>query len=111
MSPFWLLCAGVPQLKPQRFTSTGSEGSSFHRLRFTAGLTPYISNEVGMFVETTFDELTEDTLRNAVAGSTRTRLHRVRPKSWDLSKKSIKVAFPNDRAQSVRPTERHKPYK
>ncbi|KAL8606797.1 hypothetical protein ACOMHN_049626 [Nucella lapillus] len=79
--------------------------------RFNPGITPYISNEVGMYVETTFEDLAPHTPRNAVAGASKTRLHRVRPRSMDLGKKSVRVAFPNDRAHSVRPTERHLPYK
>ncbi|XP_076467202.1 cilia and flagella-associated protein 47-like [Babylonia areolata] len=79
--------------------------------RFNPGITPYISNEVGMNIETTFADLGPQIPRNAVAGSTKTRLHRVRPRSMDLGKKSVRVAFPNDRAHSVRPTDRHLPFR
>ncbi|XP_070190234.1 cilia and flagella-associated protein 47-like isoform X3 [Littorina saxatilis] len=81
------------------------------KARFNPGLTPYISNEVGMYCDTNIDELGLQTPRNTVAGASQTRLHRLRPRSIDLGKKTARVAFPNDRAHSVRPSERHQPYK
>ncbi|KAK3775916.1 hypothetical protein RRG08_017206 [Elysia crispata] len=90
--------------------------------KFNKGLTPLITNEVGMFVETTFNDLREDQLRNGVAGSTKVKLHRLNTrgsKSADYSScggggsarlqdssGSAKVAFPNDRAKSIRPFDR-----
>lgn len=74
-----------------------------------SGLTPYISNEVGMFVDTTFSSLGEDP-RNAVAGGNSAKLHRLR-KSKSEDNVDARVAFPNDRAQSIRPSERHGAYK
>ncbi|PVD28193.1 hypothetical protein C0Q70_10779 [Pomacea canaliculata] len=76
--------------------------------RFNPGLTPYITNEVGMYVETTFADVDSKVPRNALAGSTRVHLHRIyRPKSLDIEDKKVKVAFPNDRPHSVRPSERN----
>ena len=97
--------------------------SPLHQFFFMLpGLTPLITNEVGMFVETTFNDLREDQLRNGVAGSTKVKLHRLNTrgsKSADYSScggggsarlqdssGSAKVAFPNDRAKSIRPFDR-----
>ena len=76
---------------------------------FLAGLTPYISNEVGMFVDTTFSTLNNEP-RNAVAGGNKTNLHRFKS-SKSEDDMNMKVAFPNDRAQSVRPSDRQDQYK
>ncbi|XP_059154686.1 cilia- and flagella-associated protein 47-like isoform X2 [Physella acuta] len=81
--------------------------------RFNTGITPYITNEVGLNIETTFSDLKEQDLRIAVGGSTRTKLHRLKNraiKSADCDDK-IKVAFPNDRAQSIRSFDRNERYK
>ncbi|XP_071134806.1 cilia- and flagella-associated protein 47-like isoform X3 [Mytilus edulis] len=68
--------------------------------KYNPGLTPYISNEVGMFAETTFSEVGDNDLRNAIAGGHKTQLHRTAE-----DKTGAKVAFPNDRAQSIRPSD------
>lgn len=82
------------------------------KAKMNPGLTPYITNEVGINVETTFADLEAENPRNAIAGATKTRLHRLRPRSMDLlDNKKVKVAFPNDRPRSVRPTEHNQPYK
>lgn len=73
-----------------------------------SGITPYISNEVGMFVDTTFSQLDENP-RNAVAGGLKPTLHS--QKNVDPSDNTAKVSFPNDRAQSIRPSERGETYK
>lgn len=77
--------------------------------KFNPGITPYISNEVGMFVDTTFTDLNNDP-RNAVAGGKKADLH-VLKSSQGVEDDGTRVAFPNDRAQSIRPTERGKNYK
>ncbi|XP_048239518.1 cilia and flagella-associated protein 47-like isoform X3 [Haliotis rufescens] len=75
--------------------------------RFNPGITPYISNEVGMFVDTDFDSLEPGRLRNAVMSANKTRLHHLRlSKSANEDNRAVKVAFPNDRAHSIRPSDR-----
>lgn len=71
-----------------------------------SGLTPYISNEVGMFVETTFSDVENNDLRNAIAGGGTVNLHKT-----SEDKPGDKVAFPNDRAQSIRPSDHKETYK
>ncbi|XP_035825915.1 cilia- and flagella-associated protein 47 [Aplysia californica] len=82
--------------------------------KFNKGLTPYISNEVGMFVETMYEDVKDDDLRNAVAGATKTKLHKLKHRgvrSADYERDiERKVAFPNDRAQSIRPFDRKEGY-
>ncbi|KAL4233464.1 hypothetical protein ACF0H5_008145 [Mactra antiquata] len=77
--------------------------------KFNAGLTPYISNEVGMFVDTTFSSLGDDP-RNAVAGGRKAKLHKL-TSSINDDDQYTKVAFPNDRAGSIRPSAKHENYK
>ncbi|KAL3884217.1 hypothetical protein ACJMK2_030436, partial [Sinanodonta woodiana] len=72
------------------------------------GITPYISNEVGLFVDTTFLSL-DDVPRNAVAGGNKCKLHILRNSTGNMN--NVKVAFPNDRAQSIRPGIRNDEYK
>lgn len=72
---------------------------------FLIGLTPYISNEVGMFADTKMSKL-NGSPRNAVAGGHKTQMHRV---GYYEEDPEAKVAFPNDRAQSIRPE--HDKYK
>lgn len=74
-----------------------------------SGITPYISNEVGMFVDTTFSSLGENP-RNAVAGGNSAKIHRLRSSTGEDNYQT-KVAFPNDRSQSIRPSDRHGSYK
>ena len=73
------------------------------------GITPYISNEVGMFVDTTFASLSDEP-RNAVAGGNKSKLHKVITASTEDDLRS-KVAFPNDRSLSIRPSGRQDTYK
>ena len=72
-----------------------------------------------MYVETKFDKLQEDDLRNAVAGSSKTKLHKLKKRNIKSAEAdpvfrdfdgTIKVAFPNDRAQSIRPFDRKENY-
>ena len=74
-----------------------------------SGITPYVSNEVGMFVDTTFSSL-GDNPRNAVAGGNSAKIHRLRKSKTD-DEGDAQVAFPNDRSQSIRPSDRHGSYK
>ncbi|XP_021363645.1 cilia- and flagella-associated protein 47-like isoform X2 [Mizuhopecten yessoensis] len=76
--------------------------------KYNPGITPYISNEVGMFVDTTFSQLDENP-RNAVAGGLKPGLHSL--KNIDPLDKDARVSFPNDRATSIRPSERGETYK
>ncbi|KAL5010428.1 hypothetical protein ScPMuIL_012733 [Solemya velum] len=78
--------------------------------KFNPGITPYISNEVGMFVDTTFSTLEKDNPRNAIVGGPHSVLH-APATSFQNNDSSVKVAFPNDRARSIRPSNRHDKYK
>lgn len=62
-----------------------------------------------MFVDTTFTNLENDNPRNAVVGGKTSKLHT--SKSLTLDDEYSRVAFPNDRAQSIRPSDRHENYK
>lgn len=77
--------------------------------KYNLGLTPYISNEVGLFVDTTFSSLKEHP-HNAVAGGNKTKFHRLGTSLTD-DDLNTKIAFPNDRAQSIRPSDRFDKYK
>ena len=59
-----------------------------------------------MFVDTTFSEVDDKDLRNAIAGGTKAQLHKT-----SQDKPAAKVAFPNDRAQSIRPSDQKETYK
>ena len=62
-----------------------------------------------MFVDTTFSTLNNEP-RNAVAGGNKTSLHRFKSSKSEDDMKA-KVAFPNDRTHSVRPSDRQEQYK
>ena len=66
-----------------------------------------------MYVETRFDDLKDDDLRLGVAGATKTKLHKLKTRNGSKSAEfdgNSKVAFPNDRAQSIRPFDRKENY-
>ena len=75
-----------------------------------SGITPLITNEVGLFVETTFGRLEEEHPRNAVLCSTKTKLHHLR-KASAVEDSHVRVAFPNDLPHSIRPTDRKDVFK
>ena len=78
---------------------------------FNPGITPKISNEVGMYVDTTIAGLKKDP-RNAVHNAQYTKLHRLKAyKDKENQDDKTLVSFPNDRAASVRPSNVHENYK
>ncbi|CAG5120336.1 unnamed protein product, partial [Candidula unifasciata] len=84
---------------PMKLSGCSHPITTVPKAKFNPGITPYITNEVGMFVDTAFKDLKDVNLRNALAGSTKTKLH------------LLKMAFPNDRACSVRPSNPKERYK
>ncbi|XP_052808119.1 cilia- and flagella-associated protein 47-like isoform X2 [Mya arenaria] len=93
---------------PIHFLGRSDPITKHRNSKFNPGITPYISNEVGMFVDTTFASL-NDKPRNAVAGGKSAKLHRLTTSNTEDDLKS-KVAFPNDRAHSIRPSDRNESY-
>ncbi|XP_055954756.1 cilia and flagella-associated protein 47 [Patella vulgata] len=85
--------------------------------RFNPGITPMISNEVGLYVdETTFVKLDTNKPRNALIGANKTRLHALKSATTsrddeDDDDSQVRIAYPNDRAQSIRPTDKRERYK
>ncbi|XP_053397416.1 cilia- and flagella-associated protein 47-like isoform X4 [Mercenaria mercenaria] len=94
---------------PIHFLGRSDPITKYRNPKYNAGLTPYISNEVGMFVDTTFSSLGDEP-RNAVAGGRTAKLHNKLAKSTAEEDWSTKVAFPNDRAHSIRPSDRKDEY-
>lgn len=66
-----------------------------------------------MFVDTSFKDLNGVDLRNAVVGCTKTKLHQLKSlRSATYEDKDLaKVAFPNDMAHSIRPSNQKERYK
>ncbi|XP_064627283.1 cilia- and flagella-associated protein 47-like isoform X2 [Lineus longissimus] len=79
--------------------------------KFNPGITPKITNEVGQFVDTTF-ETAEKKPRAAILNSLGTEIHKIESaknvKTWN---DAALVSFPNDRAKSIRPSDRKENYK
>ncbi|XP_074645875.1 cilia and flagella-associated protein 47-like isoform X2 [Tubulanus polymorphus] len=76
--------------------------------KFNAGITPAITNEVGICVDTNFENA-EKRPRAAMLNALETDLHKTQ--SAKTASRTMKVAFPNDRAQSVRPSNTKEQYK
>ncbi|XP_028583251.2 cilia- and flagella-associated protein 47 isoform X2 [Podarcis muralis] len=76
-------------------------------LKPNLGITPQISNEVGVFVARKEEQTTDDA-PVALLKSDRTQIHAHRIKK---KKSNALVAFPNDRQASIRPPELHKDYR
>ncbi len=75
---------------------------------FAAGITPKITNEVGLYVDTDLSSA-KKTPRSAMLNAQGTKLHRLQTsKNKD---DSTLVAFPNDRAGSIRPSEHNQKYR
>ncbi|NXL75674.1 CFA47 protein, partial [Leptocoma aspasia] len=72
------------------------------------GLTPLISNATGQFVVRGTEQLS-DTAPVAILKSTQTQIHTHR-KNRNCEDDAL-IAFPNDRAASLRPSERNKKYR
>ncbi|XP_078495986.1 cilia- and flagella-associated protein 47 isoform X1 [Ciona intestinalis] len=72
------------------------------------GITPLVTNETGQFVDVTFDDINKvkGQLRTTIVNSANAKLHM---QGGDKVKKAL-VAFPNDRAQSIRPSKRDEEY-
>ena len=73
------------------------------------GITPKISNEVGMYVDTTV-ELAKKTPRNAMHNAQNTKIHQVGDNKNIPDERAL-VAYPNDRAHSIRPSDRREEFK
>ncbi|XP_032824158.2 cilia- and flagella-associated protein 47 isoform X1 [Petromyzon marinus] len=79
---------------------------------FNPGLTPLISNATGMLVEVRAAEASSYTAsaQTALLSSAKTRIHQhMRSRSADDG--VALLSFPNDRAASVRPSDRKQPYR
>ncbi|BFZ09423.1 hypothetical protein BsWGS_12463 [Bradybaena similaris] len=98
---------------PIKLSGCSNPITTMPKAKFNPGITPYITNEVGMFVDTSFKDLKDVNLRNAVAGCTKTKFHQLKSlRSATYEDKYLaKVAFPNDRACSVRPSNPKERYK
>ncbi|CAH1800026.1 unnamed protein product [Owenia fusiformis] len=79
--------------------------------KFNPGITPAITNEVGQFVDTKVKGVDKHP-RNAILNAPGTKIHQtLTMKDLDKDDDTTLVAFPNDRLQSIRPSERHQAYK
>ncbi|XP_013416633.1 cilia- and flagella-associated protein 47 isoform X1 [Lingula anatina] len=78
--------------------------------KFNPGITPKVVGEVGQFVDTTFQTAEKHQQRAALLNSKGTKLHKIKT-NRAFDDETTYVAFPNDRAGSIRPTERHKEYR
>ena len=76
---------------------------------FNPGITPKITNEVGMYIESTTKSAGKSP-RAALLNSRGTKLHHLRTSSENNQKGDALVAFPNDRAGSIRPSNRQESY-
>uniref|UniRef100_H2YRU5 HYDIN/VesB/CFA65-like Ig-like domain-containing protein n=1 Tax=Ciona savignyi TaxID=51511 RepID=H2YRU5_CIOSA len=72
------------------------------------GITPLVTNETGQFIDVTFENINKvkGQLRTTIVNSANAKLHL---HDGDKKKKAL-VAFPNDRAQSIRPSKRDDEY-
>lgn len=80
---------------------------------FVPGTTPYLTNEVGLNVNTTVATLKPFVPKAAVQNSVNDRLHKHQnsEKIAAGAADSYKIAFPNDRAKSIAPYSRNDKYK
>ncbi len=76
---------------------------------FVSGITPKITNEVGLYVDTTL-KTAGKTPQAAMLNSQGTRMHQRKSASC-LERDKTFISFPNDRACSVRPSNRKEAYK
>lgn len=81
--------------------------------KFSGGMMPLITNEVGLNVNSTFADLKSFVPKAIVQNAVHDGLHKnphveqVRPENAS----EFKVAFPNDRAKSIAPFNRSEKYK
>ena len=79
-------------------------------LQIIAGITPKITNEVGLNIESTVAEVKKDP-RNALHNAQFSKLHRLKAYTNKHNEDDkVLLSFPNDRAASVRPSNRHQKY-
>ena len=77
---------------------------------YFAGITPKIANEVGLYVDTTVatgDKNPRVAMHNAKG--TKIHRHKTSKERRNMGDKAL-IAFPNDRAKSVRPSDRRENY-
>jgi hypothetical protein len=81
--------------------------------KFSGGMMPILTNEIGINVNTTFADLKSFVPKAAVQNAPNDHLHKVTyAEHFKPEKKSeYKVAFPNDRAKSIAPFNRYDKYK
>ncbi|XP_033113331.1 cilia- and flagella-associated protein 47-like isoform X2 [Anneissia japonica] len=90
---------------------TSDAVSTEKKPKFNPGITPMVVGEVGQFVSVTMDEASSYKPRAAMLNAPKTgRLHATKSASAVLDSSAL-VAFPNDRARSVRPSYRKENYK
>ncbi|XP_041462969.1 cilia- and flagella-associated protein 47-like isoform X1 [Lytechinus variegatus] len=79
--------------------------------KFNPGITPLVVGEVGQFIDVKVNEAEAYDPRAAMLGSTRTKgLHATKSAGHVRDSEAL-VAYPNDRARSVRPSYRREQYK
>ncbi len=81
--------------------------------KFSSGMEPIISNEVGLNVNTTFADLKSFAPKAVVQNAPNDNLHKISyaEKIKKETAGEFKVAFPNDRAKSIAPFNRNEKYK
>ena len=78
-------------------------------LSYFSGITPKVTNEVGIYVDTSVGQA-KKMPRAAMLNAEGTRLHRLKT-SKDKANARALIAFPNDRAQSIRPSDPRETFK
>ncbi|XP_072178621.1 cilia- and flagella-associated protein 47-like [Diadema setosum] len=79
--------------------------------KFNPGITPLVVGEVGQFIDVKVNEGKAYEPRAAMLGSTKTKgLHATRSAGHIKDSKAL-IAYPNDRARSIRPSYRREDYK
>ena len=78
--------------------------------KFNPGITPKITNEVGLNTDVTQTDLTNNP-RAAILSSTGSTLHKHKVSKDKENEKKTLIAFPNDRAASIRPSDRRENYR
>ncbi|XP_078698604.1 cilia- and flagella-associated protein 47-like isoform X8 [Branchiostoma floridae x Branchiostoma belcheri] len=79
--------------------------------RFNPGITPLVVGETGQFVDVTFSDTKPYTPRAAMLNSTKTSIHTPKTLTGSREDKNALVAYPNDRAGSIRPSDRREKYR
>ncbi|XP_071954714.1 cilia- and flagella-associated protein 47-like isoform X2 [Antedon mediterranea] len=79
--------------------------------KFNPGITPLVVGEVGQFVSVTTDEASSYKPRAAMLNAPKTKGLHTSKSASGIRDSSALVAFPNDRARSIRPSYRRENYK